>query len=206
MVDEAKPAGLSARMVGWRRMGLPADSLSDEALLALVARGDEEAFRALFRRYAGSFLALARRMGLDGAAAEDVVQEAMIRVWQKAKEFDPRRGSAGASLPSPGRRAAVDEARRRAARPLPLEPDPEREEEAFDLPGPGLDEEGHLDRTRLGRALKALSPEERRVIEVLYYQGYTHREAARLLGLPPGTLKTWARRALSKPKEVLREP
>ena len=53
MVDEAKPAGLSARMVGWRRMGLPADSLSDEALLALVARGDEEAFRALFRRYAG---------------------------------------------------------------------------------------------------------------------------------------------------------
>ena len=192
MVDEAKPAGLSARMVGWRRMGLPADSLSDEALLALVARGDEEAFRALFRRYAGSFLALARRMGLDGAAAEDVVQEAMIRVWQKAKEFDPRRGSARAFLLTLGHHAAVDEVRRRAARPLPLEP--------------GLDAQGHLDRTRLGRALKALSPEERRVIEVLYYQGYTHREAARLLGLPLGTLKTWARRALSKLKEVLREP
>ncbi|BCP98085.1 putative RNA polymerase sigma E protein [Thermus thermophilus] len=187
-------------------MGLPADSLSDEALLALVARGDEEAFRALFRRYAGSFLALARRMGLDGAAAEDVVQEAMIRVWQKAKEFDPRRGSARAFLLTLGHHAAVDEVRRRAARPLSLEPDPEREEEAFDLPGPGLDEEGHLDRTRLGRALKALSPEERRVIEVLYYQGYTHREAASLLGLPLGTLKTWARRALSKLKEVLREP
>ena len=130
----------------------------------------------------------------------------MIRVWQKAKEFDPRRGSARAFLLTLGHHAAVDEVRRRAARPLPLEPDPEREEEAFDLPGPGLDEEGHLDRTRLGRALKALSPEERRVIEVLYYQGYTHREAASLLGLPLGTLKTWARRALSKLKEVLREP
>ena len=47
---------------------LPTEALSDEALLALVARGDEEAFRVLFRRYAGSFLALARRMGLDGAA------------------------------------------------------------------------------------------------------------------------------------------
>lgn len=44
------------------------------------------------------------------------------------------------------------------------------------------------------------------MIEVLYYQGYTHREAASLLGLPLGTLKTWARRALSKLKEVLREP
>lgn len=105
-------------------MGLPADSLSDEALLALVARGDEEAFRALFRRYAGSFLALARRMGLDGAAAEDVVQEAMIRVWQKAKEFDPRRGSARAFLLTLGHHAAVDEVRRRAARPFPWSPIP----------------------------------------------------------------------------------
>lgn len=186
-------------------MGLPADSLSDEALLALVARGDEEAFRALFRRYAGSFLALARRMGLDGAAAEDVVQEAMLRVWEKAKEFDPRRGSARAFLLTLGHHAAVDEVRRRAARPKPLEPDPE-EEEAFDPPGPGLDEGRSLDRVRLERALKALSLEERRVIEVLYYQGYTHQEAARLLGLPLGTLKTWARRALAKLKEVLREP
>jgi len=184
---------------------LPTEALSDEALLALVARGDEEAFRALFRRYAGSFLALARRMGLDGAAGEDVVQEAMIRIWQKAKEFDPRRGSARAFLLTLGHHAAVDEVRRRAARPVPLEPDPEAEE-GFDLPGPGLDEEAHLDRARLHRALKALSPEERRVLETLYYQGHTHQEAARLLGIPLGTLKTWARRALSKLKEVLREP
>jgi len=184
---------------------LPTEALSDEALLALVARGDEEAFRTLFRRYAGSFLALARRMGLDGAAGEDVVQEAMIRVWEKAKEFDPRRGSARAFLLTLGHHAAVDEVRRRAARPVPLEPDPEAEE-GFDLPGPGLDEEAHLDRARLHRALKALSPEERRVLETLYYQGHTHQEAARLLGIPLGTLKTWARRALSKLKEVLREP
>ncbi|WP_117238357.1 sigma-70 family RNA polymerase sigma factor [Thermus sediminis] len=182
----------------------PTEALSDEALLALVARGDEEAFRTLFRRYAGSFLALARRMGLDGAAGEDVVQEAMVRVWEKAKEFDPRRGSARAFLLTLGHRAAVDEVRRRAARPKPLEPDPE--EEGFDLPGPGLDEEGHLDRSRLGSALKFLSPEERRVVQVLYYQGHTHQEAARLLGVPLGTLKTWARRALLKLKEVLREP
>jgi RNA polymerase sigma-70 factor (ECF subfamily) len=69
-------------MVTWRAMDSrsPVEALSDEALLALVARGDEEAFRVLFRRYAGSFLALARRMGLDGTAGEDVVQEAMVRV------------------------------------------------------------------------------------------------------------------------------
>jgi RNA polymerase sigma-70 factor (ECF subfamily) len=194
-------------MVTWRAMDprSPVEALSDEALLALVARGDEEAFRVLFRRYAGSFLALARRMGLDGTAGEDVVQEAMVRVWEKAKEFDPRRGSARAFLLTLGHHAAVDEVRRRAARPRPLEPDPE-DEAGFDPPGPGLDEERHLDRARLGAALKALSPEERRVIEVLYYQGHTHQEAARLLGVPLGTLKTWARRALLKLREVLGEP
>ncbi len=86
-----------------------------------------------------------------------------------------------------------------------MEPDPEPEE-GSDLPGPGLDEEAHLDRARLHRALKALSPEERRVLETLYYQGHTHQEAARLLGVPLGTLKTWARRALLKLREVLGEP
>ncbi|GLV48484.1 putative RNA polymerase sigma E protein [Thermus sp. LT1-2-5] len=181
------------------------DPLSDEALLLLVARGDEEAFRTLFQRYAGSFLALARRMGLDTAAAEDVVQEAMLRVWDKAKEFDPRRGSGRAFLLTLGHHAAVDAIRRLRARPKPLEPDPE-EEEAFDLPGAALDEETHLNRSLLERALRGLTPEERKVIEVLYYQGYTHQEAAQLLGLPLGTLKTWARRALLKLREVLREP
>lgn len=96
----------------------------------------------------------------------------------------------------------VDQVRSRAARPQALEPD---EPEAFDLPGPGLDEFGSLDRLRIQRALLALSPEERQVIEVLYYQGYPHGEAARRLGLPLGTLKSRTRRALERLKEALVE-
>lgn len=186
--------------------GMSLEGLSDEALLALVARGDEEALRWLFRRYAGSFLALARRMGLDAAAQEDVVQEAFVRVWKNARQFDPRRASARAWLLGVGHHTAVDHLRRLEARPKALEPQGEDGEEAFDLPGDGLNEEGHLDRVRLQRALKRLSPEEREAIEVLYYQGHSHLEAARLLGIPLGTLKTRARRALLRLKEELHEP
>lgn len=183
------------------------EAFPDEALLALVARGEEEALRVLYRRYAGSFLALARRMGLDEKTGEDLVQEAFLRIWKGAQGFDPRRASARSWILAVGHHLAVDLRRRLEARPKPLEPlDPEEGEEAFDLPGPGLDEEGLLNRHRLQKALGGLEPKERRLLELLYYQGLTQEEAAQALGLPLGTVKTWARRALLKLREVLREP
>lgn len=180
------------------------EAFSDEALLALVARGDEAALQQIFRRYAGAFLGLARRLGLDSASQEDVVQEVFTKIWKNAHEFDPRRASARAWLLAIAHHTTVDHLRRLEARPQALEPT-EEEPEAFDLPGPGLDEEHHLDRIRLRRALAHLEPEERAVIEVLFYQGYAHQEAALKLNIPLGTLKTRARRALARLKEELRE-
>jgi RNA polymerase sigma-70 factor (ECF subfamily) len=118
--------------------------------------------------------------------------------------YDPRRTSAKSWLLAVAHHQAVDMVRRQAVRPQPLEPDPE--EESFDVPGPGMDEVAILDRLRLKRALARLSPEEREVVEILYYQGYPHGAAAKRLGIPLGTLKTRARRALEKLKEVLDEP
>lgn len=188
-------------MVVWAGMSL--EAFTDESLLALVARGDEDALRVLFRRYAGAVLTLARRMGLDPATREDCVQEVFGRIWKGAGSFDPRKTAARSWLLAVAHHGAVDLVRRQAARPQALEPDPEHEEEAFDVAGPGLDEGGALDRIRLEKALRALSPEEHQVIKILYYQGYAHGEAAELLGIPLGTLKTRARRALEKLREVL---
>jgi len=58
------------------------EAFSDEALLALVAKGEEAALQQIFRRYAGAFLGLARRMGLDSASREDVVQEVFSKIWR----------------------------------------------------------------------------------------------------------------------------
>mgnify|MGYP005847958441 FL=1 len=180
------------------------EAFSDEALLALVARGEEAALQQIFRRYAGAFLGLARRLGLDSASQEDVVQEVFSKIWRNSREFDPRRASARAWLLAIAHHTTVDHLRRLGARPQALEPTVD-ESEAFDLPGPGLDEERHLDRIRLRRALTHLEPAEREVIEMLFFQGYAHQEAALKLNIPLGTLKTRARRALNRLKEELRE-
>jgi len=184
-----------------------AETLSDEVLVALIQREDEDALRTLYRRYAGSVLSLARRMGLDQAVGEDCVQEVFQRIWKGARSFDPRKTQARSWLLAIAHHACVDQVRRQAARPKALEPDygPDGEEEAFDLPGPGLNEEAMLDRLRIRQALARLEPEERSVIEVLYYQGFAHTEAAKQLKIPLGTLKTRARRALEKLQEALGE-
>lgn len=179
------------------------EAFTDESLLALVARGDEDALRVLFRRYAGAVLSLARRMGLDSATREDCVQEVFGRIWKGAGSFDPKRTGARSWLLAVAHHQAVDLVRRQVARPQAIEPDPEHEADAFDVAGPGLDEGGALDRIRIGKAMQVLSGEERQVIEVLYYQGYAHGEAAEQLNIPLGTLKTRARRALEKLREVL---
>jgi RNA polymerase sigma-70 factor (ECF subfamily) len=193
-------------MVVWASMSL--EALADEALLSLLTqKGDvaEDALRVLYRRYAGSVLALARRMGLDEASREDCVQEVFERIWKGAASYDPRKTQARSWLLAVAHHRVVDQVRRRAARPQALEPDAEHEEDAFDLPGPGLNEAGTLDRIRIHKAMKVLDEGERTVIEALFFKGYVHTEAAEVLGIPLGTVKTRAKRALEKLREVLGE-
>ncbi|RIH80367.1 ECF RNA polymerase sigma factor SigK [Calidithermus terrae] len=180
------------------------DGFPDEALLALVARGEEKALEALYDRYASAMLGLAQRMGFDRDAREDCVQEIFYRIWSRAGSFDGRRATGRSWILAVGHHYCVDRVRREASRPRGLEPSPE-EEEAFDLPGPGLDEGAALDRVRVQRALQTLSPDERRVIEALHFRGLTYPEAAKALGWPLGTLKARVGRALAKLREVLRE-
>lgn len=182
-------------------------SFSDEALLALVARADPEALGVLYDRYASAIYGLARRMGFDPTTQEDCVQEVFVRIWNKAGSFDPKRASGRGWLLAVAHHYCVDKVRNQASRPqaLSVYPDDDNHPEAFDLPGPGLDEEAALNRVRLARAMGFLKPEERQVLEALYYQGYTYPGAAQVLGMPLGTFKSRVQKALQKLREVLRE-
>lgn len=181
------------------------DHFPDEALLALVARGEEKALEALYDRYASAMLGLAQRMGFDRDAQEDCVQEIFYRIWTRAGSFDGRKATARSWILAVGHHYCVDRVRREASRPKAFDPVRDEDAEAFDLPGPGLDEGAALDRVRIRQALEALSPEERQVIEVLHFQGLTYPEAAKALGWPLGTLKARVGRALARLREVLRE-
>jgi RNA polymerase sigma-70 factor (ECF subfamily) len=173
---------------------------SDEQLAARVARGDVEAFTALYDRYARRVYVLAAHL-LGTAGAEDVVQELFLRLWQKAGQFDPARGSFAQWFLASARHAALAELRRRGRRQQ-LAAIGEVERLLTETADPRDDVEAHTwERARLAAvrdALAALPPEQRRVLVLAYFAGMSQSTMAEQLGWPLGTVKKRTRLAMQK--------
>jgi RNA polymerase sigma factor (sigma-70 family) len=177
-------------------------NLSDEALLALVVRGDEEALAALYDRYAGVAYAVALRVVRDAGLAQDAVQDAFLAAWRTAVGFDPARGTGSTWLLTLVHRRAVDVVRREQRRRTePLA------EAALDTGG-AVDEDAAIrDRRRVVQeALARLPPDQRQALELAYYGGLTQSELAEQLGLPLGTVKSRMFAALARLRDMLGEP
>jgi len=180
----------------------PARPGSDLAgLLALVARGDQSAFAAVYDRSAAQVFGLVRRVIRDPAQSEEVTQEVMLEVWRSASRFDPHRGSAMAWLLTLAHRRAVDRIRSGQAAA-------EREVRAAAATGPGYDMvaeevETRLDAQRVRRCLESLTDLQRESLTLAFYGGYTYREVAGLLGVATGTVKTRMRDGLIRLRDCL---
>jgi RNA polymerase sigma factor (sigma-70 family) len=175
--------------------------LSDEALVALVARGDESALAELYDRIGGIAYGLAFRVLRDEALAEDAVQEAFLALWRTAASFIPERAKASTWILTLVHRRAVDTVRREQRRRAePLEGAPE--------PTEGSAEEAawlRLERERVQSALAQLPDQQREAIELAYYGGYTQSELAERLGQPLGTIKSRMFSGLSRLRELLED-
>ncbi len=159
-----------------------------------AASSPEEGLRALYDGHAPVLLAYALRLtGGDRARAEDIVQETLVRAWRNLDRLDASAGPVRPWLFTVAQRLAIDAHRARRARP------PETGDAGL-ASVPGLDElEATLDRIGVTDALDSLSPEHRAVIVETYYRGRSVAEAAQVLGIPPGTVKSrcyYALRAL----------
>lgn len=177
-------------------------ALEDAALLAQVTDGDEEALEALYRRYGGACFALARRILDDNHLAEDVVQQVFTALW-KGSGFDVRRGALSTWLMSVTHHKSIDVLRREAPRRKRLASEQALLELA--VTGPGPDEEAWMrlraERTR--DALKTLPAEQRELLLLAYYGGYTQSEIAGLTGVPLGTVKSRTLSAMRKLRDIL---
>jgi RNA polymerase sigma factor (sigma-70 family) len=175
--------------------------LSDEALVALVARSEETALAELYDRIGGTAYGLAYRILRDEALAEDAVQEAFLGLWRSAGSFIPERAKASTWLLTLVHRRAVDLVRReqrRRAEPLESAPEP--------LEGSAEDAAWlQLERERVQAALAALPDQQREAIELAYYGGYTQSELAERLGEPLGTIKSRMFSGLARLRELLGE-
>jgi RNA polymerase sigma factor (sigma-70 family) len=179
--------------------------LSDEALVALVARGEETALAELYDRVGRIAYGLALRIVRDERLAEDAVQEGFLAVWRSAATFRAERAKASTWILTLVHRRAVDIVRREERRRTESL-DVEAAASAGDAVAP-TDEAAWLrfERDRVQAALGQLPDVQREALELAYYGGYSQSELAARLGVPLGTIKSRMFAGLARLRELLDE-
>lgn len=179
------------------------DDVSDAALALAIARYDQAALAEAYRRHAGAVFGLSRRLLVEPALAEEIVQEVFLRLWNDPARYDPERGTMRSYLLTQTHGRSVDLLRADVSRRQREERDARRTAEA------GADIEREVwDLTtadRVRKSLAMLPPDERTAIELAYWGGYTYREVAVRLDAPEGTIKSRIRAGLTRLREDLSE-
>ena len=175
-------------------------------LINRIAAGDDSAFEALYKRFAGSLYGMAYRMMNDAKEAEDVLQEGFTYIWRKAGTYDPNRSSPFAWAVMITRNKAID--RLRVRHRLEKLREKVTSEESFyqdkdetSANEPTLRERGVLVRS----ALEQIPAEQRQALELSFFGGLTHEEIAERLETPLGTIKARIRRGLLRLRDCLKE-
>ncbi|GGZ31420.1 DNA-directed RNA polymerase sigma-70 factor [Streptomyces inusitatus] len=160
---------------------------------------DEVLIRALYEEHGRALLAYAQRLTGDRSAAEDVVQETLIRAWKHPDALVNGKGSVRGWLLTVARNIITDRFRARAARP------PEVAQSPANGPVEADHAEAVVDSMMVMEALDRLSPDHREVLLEIYFRGHTVAEAAKTLGIPAGTVKSRSHYALKSLRELYTE-
>ncbi len=165
-------------------------------LLGRVAAGDEAAFAALYRATSGRLNGVVARILPARDVAAEALQDAYVRIWKKAADFDPARGSALAWMATIARNRALDEARR--VRPVSLDDMDEGFEPEADTIDPLAAREKSESLKALIACLEGLGEEKRAILMLAYYRGASREALAKRFGRPVPTIKTWLHRSLAQ--------
>lgn len=174
---------------------------SDVELLRAVAGGDEAALAALYDRYRLILFGLLLRILHSRAEAEDCLQEIFLQVWRKASDFDEARGRPFTWLVTLARSRAIDRLRALGSRDRTAQ---DAAREAVEETSDAVTDAIRSERSAVvRRALNSIPDEQRRVLEMAYFDGLTQSEIAEQLGQPLGTVKTRTRSGMTKLRELL---
>ena len=171
--------------------------LADEDLISLVEGGDAEAFAVLYDRHGRPAYSLAYRMMGEKQAAEELAQEAFIKVWRRAGSYRAERASVRTWILSIVHNRGIDQlrshaSRRRLQEKIEASAASSQPSEAFAETWRNTQSE------QVREALNTLPKEQLKILELAYFSGYTHVEIAELLGVPLGTVKGRMRAGLKK--------
>jgi RNA polymerase sigma-70 factor, ECF subfamily len=172
-------------------------------LLAGCSRGDRQAFEELYRQSSaklyGVCLAMLRREDL----AEDVLQDAFVKIWRRSASYDPNKGNAMTWMTSIARNRALDLLRSAHVQVSQVMDEYRDEDFASDKHNPAFATEFDASTRAVIECLGRLKEQQRHCIMMAYYYGHTHDELSALLQTPLGTVKAWIRRGLEKLRECL---
>jgi RNA polymerase sigma-70 factor (ECF subfamily) len=171
----------------------------ESSVLQRIAAGDPAAVQDCLDRYGGLVWSLARRLCPTRADAEDAVQEVFVAVWRNADRFDPSLGSEPTFVAMIARRRLIDRVRRAGRRPG------ESALGEHHAGSEGLDDRPDLSEqaARAREALRGLSDDQQRVIQLAIFHGLSHEKISAATGMPLGTVKTHIRRGLIKVRQIL---
>jgi RNA polymerase sigma-70 factor, ECF subfamily len=172
-----------------------------QRLLRRTGSRDRAAFAALYARTSAQLFGIALRITRSREAAEDVLQESFTAIWERARDYDPVRGSAMGWLVTIVRHCAIDQLRRRAARPESRSV----AEEALLALASSDRADSRAGLRALQRCLGELDEQPRRAVLLAYCYGFTREELALRLTVPVGTVKSWLRRSLERLRKCLEE-
>lgn len=181
---------------------IPVDTgTEDGILLSQIAAGGAAALEELSRRYSRTIRSVAFRILAAEAEADEVVQDVLWKVWRRALDYDPQRGTVATWITVITRRRAIDRLRTRQAWLRAVAQHPRRDSQV--LPEVGDQEllRGRLRRVR--KAFRELPAEQRRVLALAFFRDMSQREIAKATGIPLGTIKTRTNAAKKRLQQTL---
>lgn len=170
--------------------------LSEEDLLARIGAGDQQAFAALFARYAPKVKSYLIRLGAAGAAAEDLAQDVMVSVWRRAASYDATKAKPSTWVFVIARNVWIDRLRREKVELAYQSENPPSQQSEEELPDAAAMRRS--DEQRISDAMAGLSDDQRQVVRLSFFEDCPHSEIAERLSLPLGTVKSRLRLALTK--------
>jgi RNA polymerase sigma-70 factor (ECF subfamily) len=174
---------------------------NEQELTALLKNKDQAAFARLYDSYSGAIYSIIQQIVKDEELASDILQEVFINIWRKIEMYDAEKGRLFTWMLNIARNASIDMLRSRGYRNSRKN---QSIQDNVDITGPGGTEQMSVDSIGLKKVLEKLKPEQRVLIDLSYFKGYTHEEIAQQENIPLGTVKTRIRNALIQLRETLK--
>lgn len=170
----------------------PKTKYNEEQLVVLLNEQNNDAFNYLYDHYSGALFTIINQIVPDKDTAGDVLQEVFVNIWRKINSYDPTKGRLFTWMLNIARNAAIDKIRSKGYR------DNQKNQPIIESENSGLAMSSNPEVADVGlkKVLTRLNEESRKLIDLSYFQGFTHEEIAKMLGIPLGTVKTRIRTAI----------